>query len=304
MDSGIYENQNYIDPVNFFDDYDFIEYEEFKKDDCKVGKVIYCLNNFPKMIHDTMIKTLSCANYNNMSETFYSISVYNKNNIISYNFENFYNNNENFISDLCNMNVRFIMIRIEERNSMLGHVTAIIIDKKKSYLLFFDPKNNIKYDIQQFNFIIDIINTVTEKKYKILTSWDIGYSQGTRLQGINFYCQTYILYVYLIVVCNINVCYTDFKNMFNSLITTKTITLLLYFLYRSIEKNPTVINIAYEFPCISNTFMNIYNSISFIVRNNIKHNINRIKSTYNSISFEIFDDNKYIETIFDDEIPN
>lgn len=234
-----------------------------------------------------------------MSNTFYAINIFRMNDTYIYNFDDFYQDIEKFITDLCNENIRFIMIRVNEKSSIMGHVTAIIIDKFKKYILFFDTKNDIKYDIHKFMFVIDTINNVTRSDYEVLMPFDVGYNNKTRLQGINFYCQTYLLYVYLAILCNQSTNYKDFKNLFTTQITTKNIIYLLYYLYKEIEKNDSLINVNYNFPCISNSFMNIFNSITLI----IKCNVNKLKNIYSNADFGIIqlNDIEYVIQYCDDE---
>lgn len=288
----------YTNPTDLFDDCKWNDLENFKKDDTRVGKVIYCLNNFPHSIHEIMRQVMNHNGYTNMSNTFYTINIFKVDNSYTYNFDDFYEDHENFITDLINENVRFIMIRVNEKSSIMGHVTAIIIDKLKKYILFFDTKNDIKYDIRQFMFVIDIINNATCTDYEVLMPYDVGYNNKTRLQGINFYCQTYILYVYLAILCNQSVHYKDFKNLFTNLITTQNMTYLLYYLYEAIEKNNSLINVNYNFPCISNTFMNIFNSVTFIIR----CNVNKLRNIYNETKFEMIElsDLQYSIQYYDD----
>src|SRR5208282_5934154 len=80
----------HVNPVNLLDDCMWDELELFKKNDKQVGKVIYCLNNFPNLIYDIMLQTLISNGINNMSTNFYAINIFKINNSYNYNFDEFY----------------------------------------------------------------------------------------------------------------------------------------------------------------------------------------------------------------------
>lgn len=301
MDHCVYDSfeQKYVDPISLLGSYDEKDLEDFKHDDNKVGKVIYCFYHYPEIAYDIMFNALSFSEYNNMSKCYYCVNIKcENNNQFSYNFEPLYQDMERFITDLYDDNIRFITIRINENASVIGHVTTIIIDKNKKYILFFDPKNNIKYDIAEFKSIIETVNKSTNSIFEVILPFDIGYNKGTKLQGINLYCHTYIYYVYMAIICNPDVCYKEFKTLFNSLITYKNISILLYLIYRDIEANGILSNVNFKFPCISNALVNIFNNISICIR----FNITKLKNWYTESIYNVeFEESECIIKYFEDE---
>jgi len=284
----------YVDPITLFGPFNIEEFEMFKNNNLQSGKVFYCLNNFPNTVYEMIYNVLCYSNYNTMSKNYYSCIIKKIGNRYDYNFKQLYNNISDFIGDLIDDNIRFITIRICELGNIIGHVMSIIIDKQKKYILFFDPKNDIKFSLDQFMFVINTVNAATSSDYQILLPYDIGYNKGKRLQGINMYCQTYILYVYALIICNHNIPYKNFKVMFTSIINNKSVSLFLFLLYKVISCNKNFDNIEFDLPCISNPVINIFNSLSLVIRLNIKKLVDLYKDNklkqYQLNEIETFDD--------------
>jgi len=308
MDRCVYDSfeQKYVDPISLLGNYEEKDLEDFKRDDNKVGKVIYCFYHYPEIAYDIMFNALSFSEYNNASKYYYCVNINYENNQLVYDFEPLYRDIERFITDLYDNTIRFITIRINENASVMGHVTSIIIDKNKKYILFFDSKNNIKYDIVQFGSIIETVNKSTNSIFEVILPFDIGYNKGSKLQGINLYCHTYIYYVYMIIICNPNICYKEFRTVFNNLITHKSISTLLYLIYKDIEEKKILSNVDFKFPCISNALVNMFNNISIRIRLNITKLKNWYTESIYSVDFEESEYNiKYFENeIFDSDSEN
>jgi hypothetical protein len=298
----------YVNPVSFlFTPLEENEFESFKGNSSQSGKVFYCLNNFPQIMHDIIINALCYSGHNTMSHNYYTCIVKKSNNNYVYDFEHLYRNNDRFISDLTDKSIRFIMIRICEPGNnaghimTIGHITSIIIDKEKEYILFFDSKNEIRYSLEQFMFVINTINLITCSDYQILTPYDLGYNKGNALQGKSMYCQTCSLYVYAVIVCNPDVSTKEFKTMFTQIINNESLSLFLFFLYKVISSNPDLDNTKeYHFPCISNTVANIFNNLSLLIRLNIRKLVNLCNDKNNMN--ESMHNNDLIINAFNDEL--
>lgn len=194
-----------------------------KLDKKSIKQVIFALNNIPDKIHEHLFKI-----YDNVSKNYHQIT-YTK-------YRNTYEPSSSQLSHLSNdirdASIRFIFIRINliKNENLMNHVNCIIIDKKQKFILYFEPMAIIKIDINELvkiiiNFSDDLNN------YMLLTPDKIGYNFYNRLQRYDNYCQTYILYVYYLIIENDNVKYTEFSNMFNTIITSDSVKCFLYFVY-------------------------------------------------------------------------
>lgn len=210
-----------------------IEFNVFKHNDKEVNKVIFALNNLPENVHVVLFK-----NDNTICNKFYYITIKIKNKEIDELFHNIDTINDSFE----NNNIRYILIRIniiDNTNNIMNHVNSIIIDKSDKYILFFEPKVTFIYDIEKFTKIVDdiFINIVDIQSYKKLYPETIGYNSFNKLQNYDAFCQTYILFTYIMVTLNETVKPENFSLMFNATITSKNLGYLLFHINKLLKNN-------------------------------------------------------------------
>ena len=127
-----------------------------------------------------------------------------------------------------NLDKNYIYIRVELINHNIcniNHVNTIIINNITKTVLFFEPLGTLKYNKMDLLAIIDL------PEYNFIDNSDIGYNMFNSLQKFDCFCQTYILYVYILIIDNSNVNYRDYSYMFNKIITTKNMGYFLFYLY-------------------------------------------------------------------------
>ena len=131
-------------------------YVDYKKDRSRINKTIFALNNMPEVIHTVLFKN---SNYLHICPKY---------------FQMYYelNDNNKFVKKYANLTtlqvylddnaLRYIYIRINliENNKKNDHVNSIIIDKKKKYILYFEPQCELRL-IQS-----SIINDINIYGYK------------------------------------------------------------------------------------------------------------------------------------------
>lgn len=261
-------DEKYYDPIDFVA-IDKEELRNFKHDGKKVGQVIGSLSIYPNLIYPIVLNELD---FPHVSNNVYSINIKPTKKNFGYKLDlsNIKANMENLVSDLYDDDVRFIMIRLIEGGAFIDHVSCIIVDKIKKYILFFDSKNNIQYDVGKFSFVIDIINNANRKvgdvlQYQVLLPKDIGYGNYTSLQGYNHYCQTYILYILMLVANNPDIEFRHLKQLFDAKITTKKLGLFLFGIHKKIKNNESLKNFEYQSVYPSNTIINFINSVTFMM---------------------------------------
>lgn len=220
----------YIEPLEYIDELKQTEhFLNFKSNNDDINTVIYAMNNVPETVYHSLY-----SKYSDVSNKYLQIDL-SKNNtmwqiIINMDFY------KNFEILLENETCRFIFIRLNiiNKNKQINHVNSVIIDKDKKYVLIFEPKLYLLYDIC---IIKDQLNLPEDYKY-VLAS-DLGYHYFNRLQKFDNYCQTYAFFVFLLIIENKDVNYTEFSKLFNTIITNKQ---LGYFLYH-VKLNVNDINI-------------------------------------------------------------
>lgn len=219
-----YTDHNFINPfdhIKNFEDTD--EFSKFKNEPEDFSKLMFALNNIPNKIFNLLFNK-----YDNVCQEYYHVTmVKNKNSkIYQITQQNLDNINEHLIND----SIRYIYIRIDlinnHRKGNIHHVNSIVIDREKKYVLFFEPKVNLKYNKQT---IIDLINL---DDYQYLEPKDVGYHIFNKLQTVDCFCQTYILYTYILIIENNDVEFENFSRMFNSIISTKNIGYFLFYIFQ------------------------------------------------------------------------
>ena len=118
----------------------------------------------------------------------------------------------------------------------MNHVNCIVIDKDRKYILYFEPVAVVRVNASKiFNILCNTCNEL--KEYDALLPSDIGYTFYNRLQRYDNFWQTYILYIYFLIIENTDVKPKDFSSLFNTVITSKNIDYFIYFISDVINKN-------------------------------------------------------------------
>ena len=211
---------------NIKNDYEF---EEFKKNDIELNKIIFALNNIPDIVHSLIFREPSvCVKY-------YFITLkLNPSKIIDV-FHNLDDINDNFIDE----NVQYIYIRINIiskslNNTNMHHVNCIVIDKLKKYVLFFEPRLTFMFDT---DVLISLVDTFMDLSlYNKIFPPDIGYNMFNKLQRYDTYCQTYVIFIFALIIYNQHVSYKDYYNLFNKSITTTNIGYFLFHIYKTLKE--------------------------------------------------------------------
>lgn len=247
--------ENYKVPFNIKEIKKSNNFRNFKDNEQELNKVIFFLNNMPDKVHSIIFN-----NYTNVCPTYYDITILldQKNNIC-----NLMHNLEDIDKYLEDQGIRYIYIRINILGEVkMNHVNCIIIDKQEKYLLLFEPKFNLYYDVRVlFNFIDGIFYGY---HYKKISAADLGYHNFNRLQSYDRFCQTYVIFVYLLIILNPHVKYKNYKTMFNNIITKENLGYLLFTIYQLLHQNNYTINeqpLIWSYP--TNTFRNLIKLFKF-----------------------------------------
>ena len=237
------------------------EFNKFKNDDKDLNKVIFALNNLPENIH-----TILFNNNKEISNKFFYITLKLKNENIIDVFHNLNDINDQIIND----DVKYILIRIniiDTLNTKMDHVNSIVIDKHNKYMLFFEPKVTFAYNINDLTKLCDeLINVPSYAKFY---PKDIGYNTYNKLQHYDAFCQSYILFVFIMITLNGNIKSENFSLMFNTTITTKNLGYFLFYINTLIKFNKIDIcdqNEIWSFP--TNTTKNLLNLMHLFFSNN------------------------------------
>lgn len=214
-------------------DYDGIEtnpnFNEFKNNDKDINKVIFALNNLPENIHSILFGATE-----QISNKFFFITI----KLDNGNIYDFHHNLNDINNQLNNDSIKYILIRIniiDSTKNVMNHVNCIIIDKENKYSLFFEPKITFVYDVNDLTKIIDGLMNIAD--YKKLYPKDIGYNTYNKLQKYDAFCQSYILFVFIMIILNKNIKPENFCTMFNSTITSKNLGYLLFHINELLKKN-------------------------------------------------------------------
>jgi hypothetical protein len=143
-------------------------------------------------------------------------------------------------------NIRFIYFRVnilkkKITSSIINHVNCIVIDKKRRFILYFEPTVIIRFNYKP---IVRMLVNSSPKllNFAFLTPKKIGYNVYNRLQKYNHFCQTYVLYIYCLILENRDVEPQNFSKLFNNIITLQNINYFLFFINRILEENGTNLN--------------------------------------------------------------
>lgn len=236
-------------------------FDDFKNNDIEVNKIIFALNNVPDIIH----QLLFTENY--ICNQYYFITLkMNPSKII-----NVHHNLSNITNDLIDDKIRYIYIRINIiTDTQMHHVNCIVIDKKNKYILLFEPQVSFVYDP---NIILSLLDAFIElKSYKTIFPSDVGYNMFNKLQRYDTYCQTYVLFIFVLIVYNQHIHYKDFSKLFNTNITTETIGYFLFYIYKILKNSNCSIctqPVLWNYPCNIN---NIIKTIDLYFNKNINKN--------------------------------
>lgn len=212
------------DTYNDFDDYEIninikIDFEEFKK--YKTDKVLYVLNNMSSQVYSALY-----SRYNDVSDRYFQITL---NNHDGY-FDISHCKMIDFDNVLNDDLIRYVYIRVNlDGNKYIDHVNCIVIDKLKKYILYFEPTVHIRYDIDKIKSLLS--NFADLDGYNSITPYDIGYNSLNGLQQFDHYCQTYILYIFCLILENRNIEPINFSKMFNNVINKQRMEYFWYYIY-------------------------------------------------------------------------
>jgi len=230
--NGSFHNIKKIEDLLERDD----NYKEFDESDERFGKTIYALNNIPNKIHELLF-----GNIKDVSNNYYNIPI--KKIDGKYKVASF--DTAQFGLDMEDDSIRYVYIRIniikKSGKRIMNHVNCIIIDKRRHFLLYFEPTVLIRYDLTELKEILTDVAPILFN-YAFLVPESIGYNVFNRLQKYNHYCQTYVLYVYCLVLENREIEPDEFSRLFNDIITTKNIHYFIYFINKMLEDDGVNLN--------------------------------------------------------------
>lgn len=200
------------------------DFENFINNTEEYNKVIYALNNIPGTIYSLLLgdNVDVCQKY---------FQIYFKKGARKYQLT--YNNLQNLDEYLDDGNIRYIYIRVALLDKNIHHVNCIIIDKLRRYILYFEPKVILKVDMEDIHDLFKYYNLLG---YRYITPTDIGYNFINRLQYFDHFCQTYILFVFMIIIgCDNCINYKKFSKIFTDNITVETIGNFLFIIYQKMD---------------------------------------------------------------------
>lgn len=214
--SMLFKNERYNDFNDYKINEDFKEFKQYKTD-----KVIYILNNLPSKVYNILYNK-----YDNVSDRYFQI-ILTKNNgeydISHCKMVDF----DNVLKDNL---IRYVYIRVNlDDNKYINHVNCIVIDKIKKYILYFEPTVHIRFNLNKIKVLLSNIADIND--YQFIIPNDIGYNSFNGLQKFDNYCQTYILYIFCLILENKNVEPNNFRRMFNSVINKQNIEYFWYYIY-------------------------------------------------------------------------
>lgn len=202
---------------------------ELAKDKYKLDKrtekaIVFALNNIPGVVHQHLFK-----DYPDVSQNYHQITFKKDNGI----YEPASSQLAMLSNDMHNESIRFVFIRVNLIKSLkkMNHVNCVIVDKRRKFLLYFEPMVVVRIDTIE---LFDILSKFSDKfiGYSLLVPIDIGYNVYNRLQRYDNYCQTYILYVYCLILENRDVKPAEFSSMFNAVISAENVRCFLYYVHK------------------------------------------------------------------------
>ncbi|QKF94252.1 hypothetical protein QKU48_gp0794 [Fadolivirus algeromassiliense] len=193
-----------------------------------INKVIFALNNIPDIVQRILFQ-----DYKNINDKYLHITIKTNDNSI----DEIYHNLEEIKQYLTDDSIRYINIRINLVNigSKMHHVNCIVIDKLRKYILIFEPKTMLRYDHKMIKSIFQELFDVSQ--YEILTPHDIGYSYYNRLQWNDAYCQTYIIFIFWLIILNEDIDPKKYSLLFNNVITHKNMGYFLFHINQILNAN-------------------------------------------------------------------
>lgn len=182
-----------------------------------INKIIFVLNNIPGEIHKILFKDNPEIN-----PEYYFININHNNSGFDKNF------------DKLDLTYRFIYIRINIfNNKYINHLNSIIIDNIQKYIFIFEPKTDINYNI---NIILELLGL---NNYKIYIPADLKYNQ---IQKFDLFCQTYIIFVFYLIINNKNLDINGFKDLFDNYINHDNLLKFLNHIQILLNNNKLEIN--------------------------------------------------------------
>jgi hypothetical protein len=264
FDPQIFNNPSRLD-ITTLSYNDKLSFNNFKTDPEEFNKMIFALNNIPDKIFDLLFQ-----NNNDICPKFYKLVFIMDPKLNTYvnTFSNLYDLKEY----IDNQYTRYIYIKVDiiDKTLKINHVNCIIIDKLEKYILVFEPKYKLMIDINKINDIFTQYIDINE--YKLLTPTNIGYNSLNRLQRNDCFCQTYIVFIFYLIIENSHITYPDFSKLFNTVITTENIGYFIWYIYQKFVDSDLEINdipILWHYP--SNNFKSLLNSIILSTQNTINH---------------------------------
>lgn len=249
------------------------EFIQFKNNN-DVNEIIFALNNLPEVLHKLIFKE-----FTNVSNTYFFVTLKFYKNQINEIFHNLDKLNNCF----CQDSIDFILIRLNliKNDSKLDHINGIFINKKQRYIFIFEPKSTFLFDTNQL--VLFLKDFFDFSDFILIYPNDIGYNSSNSLQKYDAFCQTYVLFTFLLIVFNENIHYSKLSIMLNSLITYKNLGFFLFFLNKLLKANNFEIHKQsnlWNYP--TNKTQNILNIINLFFNKEISDN--------SEINFEVQED--------------
>ncbi|ARF09568.1 hypothetical protein Indivirus_1_191 [Indivirus ILV1] len=231
--------------------------ETLKNNSGNINKVIFALNNMPDTIHHLLF-----GDQNNISFNYYYIRLDLEKKELNYNLEG-------IDDDINNVDIEYIFIRLNliNRQDFFDHVNGIYINKNKKYVLIFEPKVKLSFDAPFIEAFMK--KYIHDDNYKFIYAEDLGYNIYNKIQNYDLFCQTYVLFVFSLIILNDNMIeYNNYSTMFNDVINSKNIEYFLYYIDILLQKNGYEICDQPELWTLSqNNFIKIKNIINYIITN-------------------------------------
>ncbi|AYV82219.1 MAG: hypothetical protein Homavirus17_7 [Homavirus sp.] len=260
-----------IGETKYINQFAHIEYLEncddfvnFTNSTIEFSKLIFALNNFPDQIYCTIF---SKYDHTHICQKYYTISLVMDNEQETYLLK--YNNLDDIST---NMDKTYIYIRVElfchNRMGNIHHVNSIVINNSNKTVLIFEPQGSLKYDKALISLLLNT-NSMNIREYTFIDPVDIGYNIFNRLQLLDCFCQTYVLYIFILIIDNPMVKYKDYSHMFNTIITTKNMGYFLFYLYLEFKSINIDVSLSenYEWYFPKNGFNKIINTLRIVFKN-------------------------------------
>lgn len=219
------KDKKYINPLESLKDK--IELNDFKGDDEKFNIVIFALNNLPTAIYHTLYD-----DYYNVCPCQFQINLgYCKDELLP-----IYKNLEGLDELLNIQDFRYFFIRVNiiRSKKKINHVNSIIIDIHRKYVLIFEPTGSLSYDPKV---IEGILSKYSLEGFRYLLPEDIGFNTFSGLQRMDYFCQSYIYYTFLIILENDGVDPTCFQDLFANTICFETLELFWFDIYQKLKES-------------------------------------------------------------------